>query len=307
MGTITLPEEITMTQLMTDTQETMRMLRDRLQKERPDRKTWPGALSGFTVDRKKIYFATSIKGPGRVPGKAGKAMRIQKQVIKALEACNARDPNRKGHNNSGKCGEIMTTNAWFKENGPNSSLVNQDNKLMVTVAGSGRAIPPCQDSHKDEIGTIFGCCEYLHELGFKPGQVHGWEDQTCPPPNSPTAPNKPETQPETSTPQKPETQPETSTPQKPETNPNPTPPKPETKPNPTPPKPETKPKTPAPPKQPKTPAPPKPETNPKTPPPQQPPVTRPKTPTTNPRTVKKPAVKKATKRAPVRRHARMFG
>ncbi|KAF8459764.1 hypothetical protein BDZ91DRAFT_766745 [Kalaharituber pfeilii] len=271
MGTITLPEEITMTQLTTDTKETMEMLKARLRKDQWPPDTWPAALSGFTVDRKKIYFATSIRGPGAVPGKAGKAMDIQKQVIKALDTCKARVGSGWGHNNDGKCGEIMATNAWFKENGPNSSLINKDKKLIVTFNKNGGLMDPCHDSNKDEKGAVYGCRGYLRELGFKPDQVKGCEKvqaQTCPPPNSPTAPNTP-TSPNPHTTSKLETKSGTPTPPRPKTPPTNTGGK----------NPETKSKPPTPP--------------------------RPKTPPTNTGGMK--PVKKASKRAPVRRHARMFG
>ncbi|KAF8459769.1 hypothetical protein BDZ91DRAFT_766748 [Kalaharituber pfeilii] len=310
IGTITLLEEITMTQLTTDTQETMEMLKARLRKDQWPPNTWPAALSGFTVDRKKIYFATSIRGPGAVPGKAGKAMGIQKQVIKALDVCKARVGSGWGHNNDGKCGEIMATNAWFKENGPNSSLINQDKKLIVTVNQNREPIRPCQNSHKDEKGAVYGCRDYLRELGFKPDQVNGCgkvQAQTCPPPNSPTAPNTP-TSPNPHTTSKPGETPTPPRPKTPPTNTGGKEPEPQPK---TPPtnkdgkKPEPQPKTPPTNKDDK-----KPEPQPKTPPTNKDgkkPERKPPMPPTNTGQVKKSAFKKASKRAPVRRHARMFG
>ncbi|KAF8451477.1 hypothetical protein BDZ91DRAFT_768409 [Kalaharituber pfeilii] len=109
MGTITLPEEITMTQLTTDTKETMEMLKARLRKDQWPPDTCPQRFLALLWTARKIYFATSIRGPGAVPGKAGKAMDIQKQVIKALDTCKARVGSGWGHNNDGKCGEIMAT------------------------------------------------------------------------------------------------------------------------------------------------------------------------------------------------------
>lgn len=105
----------------------------------------PKALTVMTVDRQTIYYFSSHPGPGDVASDNAderELMEIQDPVYQALKACMAQYAGT--HGNAAKCGEIMSTNQWFKENPGETTMEAETSKLIVTVKSNGDVIPPCR-------------------------------------------------------------------------------------------------------------------------------------------------------------------
>jgi len=161
--------------LINQAKQAMADLKTRLLNEGWGEELWPGAVTALKVPgAKKIYFASSIKGGGGVPGKAAKELEIDRRVIQALQDCRAESGDAP-HNNSGKCGEIMVTNLWFQGNTSHSgSQLPRGGKLIVTVNKERKVIKPCQNSHgrcgDKSSGKSWGCKEFLEKIGFNLAQ-----------------------------------------------------------------------------------------------------------------------------------------
>jgi len=141
----------------------------------------------MTPDRKRIYFFSSHTGSAS-PAESSNAakLEIQDPVLEALRKCIA-EHGAKGHRNAAKCGEIMSTNQWFKDNAGETTMAALKKKLIVTVKLGGGVIPPCTKDGGTKITGekgvergSHGCSEYLAQLGFTPAQIIGY----VPPANS---------------------------------------------------------------------------------------------------------------------------
>jgi len=76
----------------------------------------PNALTAMTPDRRTIYLFSSHKGSASPADPANtEALDIQAPVPAAVQRCIAKY-GQPGHGNGARCGEIMSTNEWFKEN-----------------------------------------------------------------------------------------------------------------------------------------------------------------------------------------------
>jgi len=129
---------------------------------RPKHK-WPGALSALKVPGESmIYFASTIKGPGTVPGLAAEALNIHPHVMEAL-----RDQRGMGtqHRFMGKCAEIMVMHLWFQQSCDRCLPTN--GKLIVTVnVRRGSIMAPC-DAIPDSLGDPQrDCKKFLTKIGF---------------------------------------------------------------------------------------------------------------------------------------------
>jgi len=164
----------------------MEDLRERILREGWKITECPGAVCALKVPgTNTIYLASSIKGPGRVPGTAGSILGIDDHVVNALRRCRIRyGGGERRHHYQGKCAEVMVTHLWFSEN-PTIEDLPKSGKLIVTVNRKGEVKLPC-NFYWGSGCSDWGCKQFLLEVGFTDDEVtatlgpswepniHGW-------------------------------------------------------------------------------------------------------------------------------------
>jgi len=200
------PSAITPQLIISEAKATLTTLQADLKEQGYDETQWPGVVTAIKIEGKKIYFASSLKGSGSIPGSLEKVFDVDPRVVDALKECS--ESGLKTHNNQGKCGEVMDTTYWFLENPSyKAAKLTQTGKLMVTVTGKDGAtkqvIPPCTDSNMGPTRpNPFGCREFVQKIGFNietevleceaPAASGGLGKRACPM-RKPKKPTKPQT------------------------------------------------------------------------------------------------------------------
>ncbi|KAM6490198.1 hypothetical protein JOM56_014390 [Amanita muscaria] len=133
----------------------------------------------YTANEKKIYFATSIKGPA-----AKKDLGFPPLLTNALDSCKKELANQGAHIFSGRCAELMVIAEWYYQNGgghPDSHVqLPASGKLIVAVNHDRQVIEPCSENTPvPSKGVPFGCADVLPKLGFKADEIVETDPESC--------------------------------------------------------------------------------------------------------------------------------
>ncbi|KAM6490574.1 hypothetical protein JOM56_013917 [Amanita muscaria] len=146
----------------------------------------PGMVSALWTNDGNIYFATSLRGQGKLPGDIETKLELDPRVSKAL---NNRlrylpKPADAKHVWDGKCAEIMVIGAWYRIH--HGAELPKSGKLIVAVNQDLQVTNPCSIEHqnvgKKNRKSRIGCFDFLTEMGFVEREIVLSNDPTHKPP-----------------------------------------------------------------------------------------------------------------------------
>ncbi|KIL61596.1 hypothetical protein M378DRAFT_166709, partial [Amanita muscaria Koide BX008] len=127
----------------------------------------PRALNGLSDGTDIIYYASSAKGDGTIPGNG--ELKIPTLLLDAFNKCKA-DAAAGRHNFNGKCAEPVNLILYRLKHGEEQDKV----KMMVTVNNKG-VMPPCSANEGE--GT-YGCKQLLEAVQIDSSKIIK-EEEAC--------------------------------------------------------------------------------------------------------------------------------
>ncbi|KAI9877134.1 MAG: hypothetical protein M1830_004709 [Pleopsidium flavum] len=119
----------------------------------------PSVMSALVV-RKKIYFASSLKGDREYVYKEGIA---PDQVVQALNEC---QQNGQIHRTGGGCGEVNVVTLYYDTEGRNADLRNERARIIAVGVPSRHDEKPAENKAPCSEPGKWGCLEFCRNLGL---------------------------------------------------------------------------------------------------------------------------------------------